>query len=300
MKRIFVLFVFLAACGPLYAQTDNTPIIPERQTVIVDCFTSVPHVTLGMYQYARQVVFEGLAQKRINVINAEADGHGRADIVYPSFPFARANQGRPFDINRAIQLMNEYDYARYYLTAYISRYGSRPVEHKSKDKDGKEVIKTDFTADVELEVYLFDAETQETMGPVTWRYSYSGGHDPEYAERYAVSNLSGRARSFVEDNFPFKCLVIALGEYNKRGKLQDLYLSCGSDMDVSRGDVFYVYTVSKVGRVETARKIGKVKAREITGRESCRCTVSNGENEIDAAFKAGEILVAISDRDSFF
>ena len=278
----------------------EAPIIPEREMVVVDNFTSVPNITLGLYQYARQSVIEGLAKRRITVIDVERDGYGRADIVYPSFRFAQANTGRPFDINRVARIMNDYSQARWYLTAYISKFNSHPVEHQNKDKDGNPVVKIDYTADIEAEIYVFDAETQESEGPIRWKYTYTGASTLAYAEEQAVSNLSYKARSFVTDRFRFKASVIQLGEYNRRGKLQDLYLSCGSDMDVSNGDVFYIYSVSDINGIATARKLGKVKAREITGRESCRCTVSNGEAEIDKAFKDGEILVAVSDTDRYF
>ena len=298
MKRFFLLIVLLAAGAAASAQ--EAPIVPERETVVVDNFTAVPNLTLGLYQYARQQIIEGLSHRRINVIDAEAEGYGRADIVYPSFRFAHANTGHPFDVNRVAFLMNDYQQARWYLTAYISRFNCHPVEHQSKDKDGNPVVKTDFTAEIEAEVYLYDVETQNGEGPIRWKYTYSGASNQPHAEEYVVESLSSKARSFVTDYFRFKASVIQLGEYNRRGKLQDLYLSCGSDMDVSNGDVFYIYTVSDVNGITTAKKLGKVKAREITGHESCRCTVSNGESEIDQAFKAGETLIAVSDTDRYF
>ena len=298
MKRIFLLLVLLMAGTAASAQ--DAPLIPERETVVVDNFTGVPNLTLGLYQYARQSVIDGLARRRINVIDVEQDGYGRADIVYPSFKFATANTGHPFDVNRVVRLMNDYSQARWYMTGYISHINSHPVEHQSKDKEGNPVVKTDFTAEIEVEIYIYDAETQNSEGPLRWKYTYTGAPDPAYAEQHAISNLSQRARSFVTDQFRFKASVIKLGEYNRRGKLQDLYLSCGSDMDVTNGDVFYIYSVSSINGIETTHKLGKVKAREITGRESCRCTVSNGEAEIDKAFKSGELLFAVSDYDRYF
>ena len=291
--------VLVLAGATVFAQ-EAPVVIPERETVVVDNFTAVPNLTLGLYQYARQTVIEGLARKRINVIDVEQDGFGRADIVYPSFRFAHGYTGRPYDINRVEAIMNSYDQARWYLTCYISKFNSHPVEHQSKDKDGNPVVHTDFTCTVETEIYLFDRETLVTEGPIRWSYTYTGASSPAYAEEQAISNLNYKARSFITDYFRFKASVIQLGEYNKRGKLQDLYLSCGSDMDVSNGDVFYIYSVSDINGIESARKLGKVKAREITGRESCRCTVSNGEAEIDAAFKNGETIIAISDHDKYF
>ena len=295
---MFLILALLTASLSLPAQ--EGPIIPERETIVVDNFTAVPNMTLGMYQYARQNVIEGLARRRVNVIDAEQEGYGRPDIVYPSFKFATANTGRPYDINRVAMLMNDFPEARWYLTVHISHINCHPVEHKSKDKDGNPVVKTDFTAEITAEVFLYDRETQVTESPSAWKYTYTGASDPEYAERSVVSNLEQKARSFVTDRFRFKASVIKLGEYNRRGKLQDLYLSCGSDINVSNGDVFYIYSVSEVSGIFTARKIGKVKAREITGPESCRCSVSNGEVEIDKAFLAGETLVAVSDYDKYF
>ena len=160
MKRVILSILLLAAGLSLAAQ--ENPIVPERETIVVDNFTAVPNLTLGLYQYARQNVIEGLARRRVNVIDVERDGYGRADIVYPSFNFATANSGHPFDINRALRLMNDYSQARWYLTAYLCKFNSHPVEHQSKDKEGNPVVKVDYTAEIEADIYLFDTETQET------------------------------------------------------------------------------------------------------------------------------------------
>ena len=298
MKRI-LLFVALMTAG-LSLAAQETPIVPEREVVVIDNFTSVPNISLGLYQYARQCVIDGLSRRRVVAVDVEMNGYGRPDIVYPSLRIARPNNGSPFDINRAENLMKDYPSARYYLTAYICRFGSRPVDHKSKDKEGNPVVRTDFTGEVEADVYLYDTETRMVEGPIRWKYSYTGASDPVYAEEKAVSNLSMRARQFVTDRFRIKASVIQMGEYNRKGKLQDLYLSCGSEIDIANGDVFFVYAVSDINGITTARKLGKVKAREITGPESCRCSVSNGEIEIDRAFRAGETLIAVSDDDKWF
>ena len=300
MKRI-LLFVALMTAG-LSLAAQETPIVPEREVIVIDNFTSVPNISLGLYQYARQCVIDGLARRRIVAVDVEMSGVGRADIVYPSFRFARANNGSPFDMNRAENLMQmkEFENAHYYLTAYICRFGSHSVEHKSKDKEGNPIIRTDFTGEIEMDVYLYDTETRMMEGPIKWRYSYTGASEPQIAEERAVSNMAMRARQFVTDRFRIKASVIQMGEYSRKGKLQDLYLSCGSEIDIASGDVFYIYSVSDINGIATARKLGKVKAREITGPESCRCSVSRGEVEIDRAFRAGETLIAVSDDDRWF
>ena len=93
MKRFFFLLAFLALALPLSAQED--PIIPERETVFLDNFTAVPNMTLGLYQYARQSVLDGLSRRRIEVIDVDRYGVGRTDIVYPSFNFAVGYAGQP-------------------------------------------------------------------------------------------------------------------------------------------------------------------------------------------------------------
>ena len=302
MKRLLLSLLLIAAAVPsLRAQeAPENVIVPVRETLILDNFTAVPNMSLGLYQYARQCVLKGLSRRRINVIDVEAEGIGRPDIVYPSYHFVSGNSGHPFDINRAVRLINDFSEARWYATVHIARFNCRPVEHKNQDKDGKTVVKTDYTADIDADMYLYDAYSQTNYGPYRWHYTYTGAMDPEFAERTSVSNLESKARMFVSDNFRFKASVIKLGEYNKRGKLEDLYLSCGSEMDVEKGDVFFIYTVSEVNGIETAHKLGKVKAREISGPNSCRCTVSNGESEINKAFLDGQTLVAVSDTDKYF
>ena len=305
MKRLILgLLLFAAAVSPLRAQDEPqlSPIIPERETIVLDNLVAVPNMTLGMYQYTRQCVLKGLERRRINVIDVEAEGIGRPDIVYPAYRYSSSRSGHPFDINRAVSLMNEFQEARYYVSLYVSRLQVNPVDHKSgtKDKDGKEIVKTDYTANLDVDVYIYDAERQTSEGPIRWHYTYTGATEPEFAERTAVQNMESKARSFVSDRFRYKASVIELGTYNKRGKLEDLYLSCGLDMDVQNGDVFYIYSVTESNGIEKARKLGKVKAREVTGQHSCRCTVSNGEAEINLAFLNGERVVAVSDEDRYF
>ena len=48
MKRLILLFVLMVA-GTTAASAQDQPIIPERETVVVDNFTAVPNMTLGDY-----------------------------------------------------------------------------------------------------------------------------------------------------------------------------------------------------------------------------------------------------------
>lgn len=298
MKKLIILISFIAASLPLFAQIDN-PVIPKKETVVVDNFTAVPNLSLGLYQYSRAVVLKALSERRLNVINVEDYGYGRPDIVYPSLKFAPSNEGSPFDLARAQNILEDFDNARYYISIYISKFNCHPVDHESKDKEGKVTVKTDFSSSIEAKLYLYDAETGRAQ-TLTWSVSRTGNSDVERAERYAIEDLSPKVRSFVTTNFPFKASVIKLGEYNKKGKLQDLYLSCGSDMDVERGDIFYLFEVSDINGISSARKLGKVKVKEITGPISCRCSVSNGEAEINTAFLNQSSVIAISDNDRWW
>lgn len=71
-------------------------------------------------------------------------------------------------------------------------------------------------------------------------------------------------------------------------------------MDVTRGDIFYVFEVSDINGIESAKKLGKVKVKEITGPDSCRCSVSSGEADINTAFLNGSAVIAISDNDRWW
>lgn len=298
MKRLLIAIILTAASLQLHAQADN-PVIPQKTTVVVDNFTAVPNLTLGLYQYSRSVVLSALAERRLNVINVEDFGYGRPDIVYPSLKFAAANNGTPLDINRAVSILNDFKEAEIYISVYLSKFNCHPVDHESKDKDGNVKIKTDFSSSLEAQLFMVDASTGASQ-TIKWTLNRTGSSDPESAERYVIDDLRSRIRSFVTTQFPFKASVIKLGEYSKRGKLEDLYLSCGSNMDVTRGDIFYVFEVSDINGIESAKKLGKVKVKEITGQDSCRCSVSSGEADINTAFLNGSVVIAISDNDRWW
>jgi hypothetical protein len=299
MRKIALIIALLAASLSLSAQNDNTPIIPQPDIIVVDNFVGCPSLTLEMFQYIRNCAMDALGSRgRLKVINVEDYGIGRADIIYPSTSMMHSYHGTPIDLNR-LSIMEEFPEARYYYAAHISSFNVRPKSIESKDKEGKITVRETFAGYMEVHVFCYDVIFHRTIADYSFNVSKEIPN-PEECTRSIAGETSSKVRGWVNSNFRFKCSVIQLGEFNKKGKLQDLYLSCGSNIGASRGDIFYIYQVSEIGGIETGKKIGKVKLKEITGPDSCRCSVSNGEAEIQAAFQNGDYIVAISDYDQFF
>lgn len=299
MRKISLIIILIVSSFSLFAQNDEGPIIPQSEIIVVDNFVGCPSLTLEMFQFIRNCAMEGLSSRgRLKVINVEDYGIGRADIIYPSTNLMSSYRGTPIDISR-LSIMKDFPEARYYFAAHISRFHIKPKASEFKDKEGKIIVRETFTGTMEVHVFCYDMVEQTTLADYSFNV-FRETANPEECARYTASEAKGNVRSWVNNNFRYKCSILQLGEYNKRGKLQDLYLSCGSNIGAVRGDVFYIYQVSEIGGIQTAKKLGKVKLKEITGPESCRCTVSNGETEIQNAFKNGDYLVAVSDYDKFF
>src|SRR5574344_492093 len=94
MKKIIVSLLMMLAVAVatvnINAQTVTTPlpdepnlIIPQRETIVVDNFTSVPNITLGMFQYIRDQFMNAINRKgRLDVSDVEEYGVGRPQSVF--------------------------------------------------------------------------------------------------------------------------------------------------------------------------------------------------------------------------
>lgn len=301
-KYLFSLLAFCFLSSALFAQdqtapinSSNDPIIPHKESVVVDNFTGVPNLSLGFFQYLRNQFLNSLERKgRVNVVDVEAYGIGRPDIVFPAMSIARRQKpSTPYDVARRDNILNEFGDSRYYMTVYISRFDMKTKLNESTKKE-------EFTASMVYSIYLYDAVQQVDLPIKYINLSSTSNNNPDFATESLTNSLYSYLAGYINDVFKYQTSIIQLGEFNKRGKLQDLYLSCGGDIGVKSGDLFYVYLVTDMNGIESNKRIGKVKARDVTGPNSCRCVVSSGAEEIANAFKNGEELLVSSGDTSIF
>ncbi len=91
-----------------------------------------------------------------------------------------------------------------------------------------------------------------------------------------------------------------LGEPDKRGKVKDLYINCGEDIGVRRGDLFRVMLETKVGDVTARRDIGKLRAVEVLEAHVTRCVIVSGAQKVVPSVEKGSSLIVVCDSQSLF
>ena len=91
-----------------------------------------------------------------------------------------------------------------------------------------------------------------------------------------------------------------LGEPDKRGKVKDLYINCGEDIGVRRGDLFRVMLETKEGRVTARRDIGKLRAVEVLEAHVTRCVMVSVAQKVVPSVEKGSSLIVVCDSQSLF
>lgn len=308
MKKFALLLILsisfaftLVAQDPQAEQTEEQQtavqhnlLIPQRETIVIDNFTGVPNLSLGFFEYLRKHFIQDFARKdRLNVIDVADYGYGRPEFVFPSLYYTRSKKpSTPYDLSGRENIMAEFENARYYMTVYISYYATDVVVNEDK--------KERFSATVEFTLYCYDCVALSDLYVRTIRLDSTSNPSIESAEQSVVYSLYSYINSYIDDNFKYTTSILQLGEFNKKGKLQDLFLSCGEEIGVCKGDYFYVYSIINMNGIESRKKLGKLKVKEVTGPTSCRCSISNGGDEIATAFNSGAEIIVISDTESFF
>ena len=108
----------------------------------------------------------------------------------------------------------------------------------------------------------YDILTGKSLSPEEIRLS-GQGKKPAVADGKAIESMKYPLLFYIDRNYKFEMRILELGEPDKRGKVKDLYINCGEDIGIRRGDLFRVMLETKEGGVTARRDIGKLRAVEV-------------------------------------
>jgi hypothetical protein len=111
----------------------------------------------------------------------------------------------------------------------------------------------------------------------------------------AMGDLRKAMTNFVDDHFKFETYILELGDSDKKGRLQELYISGGTEMGIANKTRFKVYCEQKIGPKVTKKEIGTLAAIEVMEGVT-KCKVANGEAEIKEKFSNGDKLIVVLDQ----
>lgn len=297
MKKALFLccLALLAAITSLSAQ-EPVP-APEKETVVVDFFCRSNKVPAPYVEALREQVLRGFADRgRQTVIDAGAVRELCVSIPGTGLttpPSAEADVAAFLQL-RAPQVAPSG--ARYLVSGAVADY---KFEHVQIPSSGKLPPRMGFQSSFQVLLLTYDLKLQQML-PVRL-YTLTGtapvAGDADLA---ALARIYPSMEFYVDSNFKFETTVLELCPPDKKGRVRELYIHCGTDMGVRPGDLFMVYEEVPIGGVPTRQKVGRLRVNDVQNTNVARCKIAKGDAEISDAFLGGRPLICISDGEALF
>lgn len=277
-----------AAATPAIAPTDG------KETILIDLFESI-----------REVPAPYIWELRSHVIGAFA-GRGRLRILdagelpalaasYPgtglTTPEATATDLATLLATRAPEAMRLG--ARYLLGGAIVGY---TFEHAPLP--GSNPPAEEFKATFRVLLTAYDLKLGRRLPDEYFDLTATAPKAAE-ADRTAMAHIRSSLDHYIISRFKFETRILKLCPPDKKGRVRELYIHCGSEMGVRNGDLFLVYEETAADGVPTRQPVGRLRVNDASTLEAARCKVTKGDEEIARAFAAGRTLVCVSDGKAF-
>lgn len=296
MKRTLCFCaLFLAALPSVRAQ--DTP-EPRKDTVLVDFFLRNRTVPMPYAETFRGHILDGFADRGRHVlVDAAASPELSAGLPGSGLttPETAAADLAAFLGQRAPQAVRTG--ARYLVGGAVTDYRFEHVQLPASDS--KKPPRAGFKASFRVLLSAFDLKFGEALPDATYLLTATAPV-AEDADRAALAKIRGSLEYYIDNNFKFETAILELCPPDRKGRVRELYIHCGTEMGVKPGDLFMVYEEVAVGGVPARRKIGRLRVNEVQNPTVARCKIAKGDAEIAGAFAAGRSLTCVSDGEAFF
>ena len=291
MKKLFILllgvlglFVFL----PTLVRAQRGP---SKDMLIVDYFSRTPAVSMPYLATIRNEVMAAFIRRgRYRVVDAESVAALQGSSALGLF----VQQATPYAIQEAARVRREsrLEAIRSTGTRYLVSGVVTQCAFKQTGQDA-------FSGEVTFWLCGYDLAQNEQLEPQTIHLTGSGASATE-ALRKALEGMAAPMEQYINRNYKFTTRILELAEPDRKGRRTELYVHCGTEMGVRRGDLFLVYEQTEVGGVSVQKEIGKLRVREVQGPDVALCVISRGDEQIGEAFDSGRPLTVVSDMHSLF
>ena len=261
MQKLVLMAVMLFIFGAVAAQ--------EKPTLCVDNFTNSTSRSNVAVKNLRNEVIAGInATGRLTLVDVNTLGN------------------LPSAVNERVKVLNEKG------IDFVLRGTLNSIEEKtSQSSDNKT---TYYGAVVNYTLTVIDAETGETLASETDKESWTTGETRDEAILKAIESVKSNMKKFVDNNFKVEATVKALDQADDKKGAKTVYVSVGSAMGISKGQIFEVYSEVHVAGESVRKKIGELRAREVMSGTLTLCDVKSGGKEIKAAFESGTKMSVVS------
>lgn len=150
--------------------------------------------------------------------------------------------------------------------------------------------KYEYTATIKYDLRLYDLQTGSPI--MTENYSEVGVStvSSNDARARAIQRAGDGVKVFVEKAFPIKGEIVALaGGSDKKAK--SVYVNLGTDMGITKGQKFVVYTLVDIAGEMSEKEVGKLTVSNVMSGSRSECKVNTGGDAIMKALNAGDMLI---------
>lgn len=284
MRKFLSLVAIMVIAISAFAQE------PQKETVIVELFTRTGVVGEYVASGVRSGVLENFIKKgRFNVVDVATNSQLQALNANRVSTDENVNASNVLsaETNEVYKSLG----ANYLIKGHVTNWS------KSYVKSGEE-----YTNKVEINFTLtaYRISDGAVIGTKTLSLTGNNKEDWEIADQKAISSASYSVTSFVDEFFPFTTSIEQIEEVTKKSAAKTLYIVGGTEMGVSKGQMFVVKQIKKIGSRTTQVEIGKLRAVEAMDGLT-KCTVTKGGVEINDIFnnQGKEALVVISAGEAF-
>ena len=275
MKRLATI-VILLMCILVSVQAQKN----QKEVLLVDYFVS-GNVNQAYAKMLRDAVIAGIQQtNRLTVVDVEME------------PTLKLEEGRrqderamgdPVARNQVMQRLG----ANYALTGNITRMEGVRMQMS----DGSYYYDGQIAFDLKV-VNVIDGSVK-----VSKPFSYAGlnaktGQTPN--EAYIKMSM----QRFVNQNFKLENRIISIEKVNKK-KAETVYIDCGSDLGITKGQLFDVFIEKNTAGKSGRQNIGTLKAIDVQGEELTLCRVTKGGEAIQEANLEMQELIVVSGKKAF-
>lgn len=266
MKKTFLLIVSMCACLCAFAQ---------KPVVVIDKFHA-PSIKQADVANLRNHVIQGIHETgRVVLVDIESESAIAHEMK------RRASEGSLYDETARIGLMKTLG-ANYLIIGSVARIGA--------DKVPSNFSAPSYHGNVVFTLKIISTEDGSIVGTETYEYSgMTGGtaSSPGQAINEGIAKAQKAMMPMVSKYFKAKGTIVEMGEM-KNGKVHTCYVNLGSSSGVKKGQSFNVNHNRMIAGIEASEQIGKLKVEAIVAGELSKCKVVAGQDEILAAFQAGE------------
>ncbi|EHP48828.1 hypothetical protein [Odoribacter laneus] len=281
MKRLTTI-VILLMCILVSVQAQKN----QKEVLLVDYFVS-GNVNQAYAKMLRDAVIAGIQQtNRLTVVDVEME------------PTLKLEEGRrqderamgdPVARNQVMQRLG----ANYALTGNITRMEGVRMQMS----DGSYYYDGQIAFDLKV-VNVIDGSVK-----VSKPFSYAGlnaktGQTPNEAVINTTDYIKMSMQRFVNQNFKLENRIISIEKVNKK-KAETVYIDCGSDLGITKGQLFDVFIEKNTAGKSGRQNIGTLKAIDVQGEELTLCRVTKGGEAIQEANLEMQELIVVSGKKAF-